>query len=290
MDDARLSESGPPEGTDSEPGAVIELLRETAPLVQCVTNAVVVNFTANALLAVGASPVMADVPGEAGECVGAASALLVNLGTPSGEQREAMLEAAEAADASGTPWVLDPVGVGALGLRTAFAQRLIALRPTVVRGNASEILALTGSGAGGRGVDAADTVDAAIDAAVALSARTGSVVAVSGEVDAVVDGDRVVRVAGGSALLTRVTGGGCSLGAVVAAAVAAAGSGRAGSVTAHALYAVASERAAARAEGPGSFAVAFLDALAAATPDDLSAHAPRIAAAPPGDEARGGGA
>lgn len=267
MSDAHLSVS---EG----PGAVLSRLRETAPLVQCITNAVVVNFTANALLAVGAAPVMADIPEEAGECAAFASALLINLGTPTAEQRAAMTAAVAAARAAGTPWVLDPVGVGALGLRTQFARDLLAQRPTVIRGNASEILALADAGSGGRGVDAADEVDAALDAARALAERTGAVVAISGLVDAVTDGARTVRIAGGSPLLTRVTGGGCSLGAVVAACVAAADGPDAaftGTIAAHAVYAAAAEDAAARAQGPGSFAVAFLDALAAVAPAQVSA-------------------
>lgn len=267
MSDAHLSVS-------DGPGAVLSRLRETAPLVQCITNSVVVNVTANALLAVGAAPVMADIPEEAGECAAFASALLVNLGTPTAEQRAAMTAAVAAARASGTPWVLDPVGVGALGLRTGVARDLLAHRPTVIRGNASEVLALAGAGSGGRGVDAADEVDAALDAARALAERTGAVVAVSGAVDAVTDGARTERIAGGSALLTRMTGGGCSLGAVVAACVAAADgpdAAFAGTIAAHAVYAAASERAAAVAAGPGSFAVAFLDALAGVDAVDVSA-------------------
>lgn len=257
-------------------GELLARLRTAVPLVQCITNSVVVNFTANVLLASGASPVMADVPGEAGECARFSSALLINLGTPTAEQREAMSEAVEAAREAGTPWVLDPVGVGALSLRTAFARDLLAHRPAVIRGNASEVLALAGEGAGGRGVDAADDVDHARDVAVRLAAETGAVVAVSGPVDLITDGERIVRVAGGSDLLTRVTGGGCSLGATVAAFVAAGAAeglpALHGAVAAHALYAVASERAAAEWGGPGGFAVAFLDALAAVEPAELGAH------------------
>jgi len=264
-------------GSDPEPidaGPVLARLRETAPLVQCLTNAVVVNFTANALLAAGAAPVMVDIPVEAGECARFASAVLVNLGTPKAEQRAAMLEAVTAAGEAGTPWVLDPVGVGALSVRTAFARELLAHRPAAIRGNASEILALAGAGAGGRGVDAADEVDAAGAAAAALARETGAVVAVSGAVDLLTDGERVVRAPGGSALLTRVTGGGCALGATTAALVAAAHDlglpTLDGVVAAHLLHAEASERAAAADPGPGTFAVGFLDALAATTPGDLS--------------------
>ena len=192
-------------------------LRSRTPLVQCLTNSVVVNFTANALLAVGAAAAMVDIPEEAGAFAGVAGGLLVNLGTPTAEQRTAMLEAVEAATAAGTPWVLDPVAAGTLPVRTPLAHRLRDLRPTIVRGNASEIIAVAGSGSGGRGVDATDDVDGALDAARALATTTGGVVAVSGPVDAVTDGRQVVRIANGHPLLTRVTGGGCALGAVMAA-------------------------------------------------------------------------
>ncbi|WP_109212185.1 MULTISPECIES: hydroxyethylthiazole kinase [Microbacterium] len=251
------------------PAAALTALRESAPLVQCITNAVVTNFTANALLAVGAAPAMCDIPGEADLFAGIADGVLVNLGTPTAEQREAAREAVR----STTRWVLDPVAVGVLPVRTALAAELLEHRPAIIRGNASEILALAGAGAGGRGVDATDGPDAAAGAARSLALRTGGVVAVSGPVDLVTDGERVIRLAGGDALLTRITGGGCSLGAVMAAFLGVCAPLQA-AVAASVLYAVASERAAVRADGPGSFAVAFLDALDA------------VAAAPAGLDAR----
>ncbi|RIJ43535.1 hydroxyethylthiazole kinase, partial [Clavibacter michiganensis subsp. insidiosus] len=140
---------------------LLRLLRERQPLVQCITNAVVTGFTANVLLALGAAPAMTDVPTEAGPFARIASGLLVNLGTPHAEQREATVEAAHAAREAGTPWVLDPVAVGALPVRTRLAHELVALSPTIVRGNASEVIALATGGAGGRGVDAPDEVEAA---------------------------------------------------------------------------------------------------------------------------------
>jgi len=250
--------------TSSSPSTALADLRVAPPLVQCITNAVVTNFTANALLALGASPAMCDIPGEAGLFAGIAGGVLVNLGTPTAEQRDAAREAV----AAGTPWVLDPVAVGALPVRTALARELLEARPAIVRGNASEILALAGAGAGGRGVDSTDSPEAALDAARALAVRTGGTVAVSGPVDLIVDADRVARVSGGSVLLTRVTGGGCALGAAMAALLAVTDAFTA-ATTASAIWAVASERAEAASGGPGSFAVAFLDALAAITPADL---------------------
>lgn len=252
---------------------LLEGLRAAPPLTHCITNTVVTGFTANVLLALGAAPAMVDIVGEAELFAGAASGLLINLGTPSPEQRAAAREAAAGATAAGTPWVLDPVAVGALPVRTALAHDLAAMRPTAIRGNASEILALAGQTAGGRGVDAIDTPDAALDAARTLARDQGSVVAVSGEADLITDGDRVLRITNGDLLLTRVTGGGCALGAVMAAFLGAATPPRTDALTAVAaatlVYTIAAERAAVTAAGPGSFAVGLLDALAALRSADL---------------------
>lgn len=248
-------------------------VQSDVPLVQCLTNAVVTGFTANVLLAVGAAPAMVDIPDEAGAFAGVASGVLVNLGTPRAEQRAAMPEAARAATEAGTPWVLDPVAVGALPVRTKLAHELLALRPTVIRGNASEIIALAGAGGGGRGVDASDGVDDAEEAATELARTAGSVVAVSGPVDYVTDGHRAARIANGDALLTRVTGGGCALGAVMAAFASVDEDRFATTVAAATAYTVAAESAARTAPGPGSFAVGFLDALAALTPQDVAERA-----------------
>lgn len=259
--------------------ALLSRVRDTGPLTQCITNAVVTGFTANVLLATGAAAAMVDIDGEAGPFARVASGLLVNLGTPTPEQRVAAVQAATDATAAATPWVLDPVAIGALPVRTALAHQLVALRPTAVRGNASEILALAGVSAGGRGVDATDSPDDARDAAAQIARAGGSVVAVSGPVDLITDGREVVRVANGHALLTKVTGGGCALGAVMAAFLGAARgtehSPLDAVVSATVVYTVAAERAAARSDGPGTFAVAFIDALHALEPSQV-AEAARV--------------
>jgi hydroxyethylthiazole kinase len=239
-----------------------------APLVHCLTNTVVQTLTANALLAVGAAPAMVDEPAEAEGFAAVASAVLVNVGTVNQRTAEAMRLAAASATRAGTPWVLDPVAVGALAYRTGLAAELLAARPAVVRGNASEVMALAGAGSGGRGVDSTAKVDDALDAAVALARRTGGVVAVSGEVDVVTDGSRTVRVGGGSVLLTRTTGAGCALGALVAAYVAVTDDPLTGAVAAHVHVALAAEAAASAGPGPGTFAPLWLDALDGVT--DLS--------------------
>ncbi|EOW6836058.1 hydroxyethylthiazole kinase [Klebsiella pneumoniae] len=231
------------------------LLRAHSPLVHCMTNDVVQTFTANVLLAVGASPAMVIDPREAAQFAAIADALLINVGTLT-EDRAAVEHARQA----GKPWTLDPVAVGALTVRTAFCHELLALQPATIRGNASEILALAGMSAGGRGVDTTDTAAAALPAAQALARRLATVVAVTGEVDYVTDGERVLSVAGGNPLMTRVVGTGCALSAVVAASAALPGNRLENVAAACGLMKQAGEIAA-RQGGPGSFIPAFLDAL-----------------------------
>jgi len=238
-------------------------LRERAPLTHCLTNAVVQNFTANVLLAAGAAPAMVPAVEEAGDFARIADALLVNVGTLTAPQAEAMRVAVAAAREAHTPWVLDPVAVGALMLRTGLALELLGQGPVIVRGNPSEILALAGEAGGGRGVDSTAAAEEAVGAARELAQRTGAVVAVSGVVDHVTDGRTVRTVEGGDVLLTKVTGAGCALGALMAAFCAVSATPLDAAVAASQLVARAAERAAATARGPGSFAVALLDELAA---------------------------
>ena len=171
-----------------DPGLYLLRMRETAPLVQNITNFVAMNVMANVLLAVGASPAMVHAREEAAEFAGHAQALAVNIGTPDPAWADAMAEAASVIKAADRPWVFDPVGVGATRFRRDVSSRLLDLGPSVIRGNASEILALAGLGGAGRGADAADSVEAAEAAARDLALRTGAVVAASGAVDFVTDG------------------------------------------------------------------------------------------------------
>jgi hydroxyethylthiazole kinase len=268
---------------------LLEAVRARAPLVQCITNTVVQNVTANVLLALGASPAMVDVPTEAGPFARVADALLVNTGTPHAEPRVAALEAVHAARDAGTPWVLDPVAVGSLPVRTALARDLLALHPTVLRGNASEVLALLGDSAGGRGVDSTvGTEDARVASVTASDGRLVAAVAVSGAVDLLVaPGIGVVRVANGTDLLTRITGGGCALGAVVAAFTSVApGDAGAAAVAATAVHTIAAELAARDAGGPGTFQPLFLDRLASLTPEDVVREARITVETAPAVEAR----
>ena len=250
--------------------AAIDTMRNTRPLVQCLTNNVVTQVTANVLLAAGATPAMCDTPEESAAFASVASGVLINPGTPSAEQYAGMRQAILGANSVDTPWVLDPVAAGALQHRTAFSREVLAYRPAAIRGNASEIAALAGAGAGGRGVDATDEVEAAIPAARDLAAQTGGVVAISGAQDVIVSTRRVTRLVSGHPMMQLVIGTGCSLGALVAAYLGAHRTAAASRdafdlhdavVAAHAHSGAAGMVAAQRASAPGSFAVAWIDAL-----------------------------
>jgi hydroxyethylthiazole kinase len=255
--------------------ALLGAVRERTPLVHCVTNLVATTLSADALLAVGASPAMVEDREEAAELAAVAGALVVNTGTMTPERADGMRAAANAALDVGTPWLLDPVGVGPLSLRTRVAGELLRLGPAVVRGNASEVLALAGHDGGGRGVDAMDSVDDAAAAADELARRYGTVVAVSGVVDRLTDGATVRHVRGGHALMGRVTATGCALGAVTGAFLAAARNTGDDSLTAavaaHAVVGATGAAAGASAAGPGTFVPAWLDALAATDGRDADA-------------------
>jgi hydroxyethylthiazole kinase len=236
-------------------------LRAKAPLVHNLTSAVVANFTANALLALGASPAMVESEDEVEDFVAMADALVINLGSRNLAQSQMMLLAAAAAGRTATPWVLDPVGVGAIRPRTAFALTLCNAGPAAIRGNASEIMGLMGEDGRGRGVDTGIGSDHAIGAAQRLALRTGAIVAVTGAVDYVTDGAAVVAVAHGHPMMTRVTGMGCAATAIVAACLAVEPDRLRAVAHALALTGIAGEIAAGRADGPGSLAMHYLDAL-----------------------------
>ena len=243
-------------------GECLTTMRRAQPLVHNITNYVAMNVMANVLLAAGASPAMVHACEEVGEFAALASALTINIGTLSPTWVEAMVLAADAAGAAGKPWVLDPVAAGATRYRSRTAAQLVELRPTVIRGNASEILALDGASGAGRGVDATDAVASAEAAALALANSSGAVVAATGAVDFVTDGKRVARIANGHLLMPRVTALGCSLTGVVGAFLASVDDPFDATVAALAYYGAAGEIAGNEARGPGDFAVRFLDALA----------------------------
>lgn len=264
--------------TQTDPGALLAAMRAKAPLVQCITNFVAMNIAANVLLAAGASPAMVHAAEESGAFARLADALTVNPGTPDPAWIEGMAVAAQAAVAAGRPWVLDPVAVGATAFRREACTRLLALKPALVRGNASEIRVLAGLAAAGRGADTGDSVASAEAAARALAARAGCIVAVTGPEDFVTDGERALRLHGGHALMPRVTALGCALTALCGAFLAVGDDPLAATAGALATFKAAGALAGAQATGPGSFVPAFLDALHALEPEAVSATAPVVSA------------
>lgn len=251
------------------PNAAFDALRNQAPLVHCITNYVAMNIAANVTLAAGAFPAMIHAPEEVADFAPIAGALTINIGTLSAPWVDSMKAAAVAANKADEPWVLDPVAHFTTAYRANAALDLLALKPTVVRGNASEIIALAGGAGSGKGVDSGDSVRDAHSSAEALASNHGCVVAVSGAVDFITDGARSASITGGSDLMPKVTALGCSLTALVGAYAAVAPSLEA-TIAAFLHFAEAGERAGEETNGPGSFSVAFLDMLHALQPGDLA--------------------
>ena len=261
-----------PAATPAAVAATLAAIRARAPLIHNITNFVVTNSTANALLAVGASPAMVEGAEEVAAFAARADALVINLGTMSAPRAAAIRLAVAAAQAAGVPWVLDPVAAGAIPTRTRLAQELLAARPAVVRGNGSEIQALAGEDAAGRGVDSTAAAAAGLAAARHLARQAGVVAAVTGATDHVTDGTRTIAIGNGHPMMTRVTGLGCTATALIGACLAVTHDKLAAAAHGLALLGVAGEIAARRARGPGSLQVEILDALYALDEPTLSRH------------------
>lgn len=261
-------------------------LQETAlrvkkenPMAASITNTVTVNLVANAQLAVGGSAAMIYLPDEGEGMAHLAGAMYINMGTLLPVYEETLPRTVRALQAERKPWVLDPVGIGLGALRRKILREFQAYRPGVIRGNASEIIALANlwglaSGRardGVRGVDATDSVDAARAAAIALALETGGAVAVSGPVDLVTDGHQVIRVRGGSRFLPLITGAGCSLGGAIAV-YAAVGKPFIAALAGTMAFDLAAARAEEGGMGPASFQVRFLDELYRISPEELAEY------------------
>ena len=261
-------------------------LQETAmrvkkenPMAGSITNTVTVNLVANAQLAVGGSAAMIYLPDEGEGMAHLAGAMYINMGTLLPVYEETLPRTVRALQTERKPWVLDPVGIGLGALRRKILREFQAYRPGVIRGNASEIIALANlwglaSGRardGVRGVDATDSVDAARAAAIALALETGGAVAVSGPIDLVTDGHQVIRVRGGSRFLPLITGAGCSLGGAIAV-YAAVGKPFIAALAGTIAFDLAAARAEEGGMGPASFQVRFLDELYRISPEELAEY------------------
>ena len=254
----------------------VEAAREKNPLVPSITNTVTQDFVANAQLAVGGAAAMLYLPDECESIINVAQAFYINTGTAMPFYEETLPRAARACHENQKPWVLDPVGIGMAQLRTKILLQLKEFKPSIVRGNASEIISLANlwglintTGGQVRGVETTEKVSAAKVAAVSIAKFTGGAVAVSGEEDLVTDGKSITWCAGGSEFFTKITGSGCALGGVMAV-YAAVASPFIAAMAATTMFNFAGSKAAAQFNTPASFKVNFLDNLYKLVPDDIS--------------------
>ncbi|WP_417697206.1 hydroxyethylthiazole kinase [Psychromonas sp.] len=234
-------------------------LREQKPLVVNITNYVVMNNTANALLAIGASPIMAHSRQELAEMMSFSGALVINIGTLDSQWIPRMLYAVEQANANNKPVVLDPVGCGASSIRTETSRQIAALaKQLIIRGNASEIIALAGEQATSKGVDALDSSESAVNAARYLVETYQCNVVISGEVDYIINSNSEIQLHNGHAMMPYITGMGCSLSALTSAFAAI---GEQTGLAAAAILGIAGELAEKKSAGPGSLQMNLLDVL-----------------------------
>lgn len=246
-------------------------LKQHKPLVHNITNFVVMNNTANALLALGASPVMAHAKEELDDILSIASSLVINMGTLDKRWLKAMLKASKIAQQLNKPWVFDPVGAGASGYRTASALALVEQNPpTVIRANASEVMALAKHNVLTKGVDSTEQSNVAMAAARSLVAQYQSTLVISGATDIILSSKGCSQIHNGSQVMTQVTGMGCTASALTGACIAVTDDSHLAAVTAMAIMGVCGEIAQQHSTGPGSFQVAFLDALYRLTAEQLS--------------------
>ncbi|WP_102693610.1 hydroxyethylthiazole kinase [Rummeliibacillus pycnus] len=202
----------------------ISKIRMTSPLVHCITNYVVANFTANGLLAIGASPVMADEVSEVEEMVSNASALLLNIGTINSRTKQAMILAGRKANERQIPVVLDPVGVGATAFRKQTVQELLeAVKFALIRCNVGELATIAGVKWQAKGVDSGEGEIDVVQVAQQVARQYHCLVIVTGPADILTNGEQTYSIAGGHELMTQVTGTGCLLSAICTAALAVVG-------------------------------------------------------------------
>lgn len=254
----------------SKVARILGEIRTQSPLVHNITNYVVMNSTANALLAVGASPIMAHAIEEMEDMVAISSVLVINIGTLSKNWIDAMVVAGKLAKAKGIPVVFDPVGAGASKFRTDTCMRIIReCSPDIIRGNASEIMALVDSSVQTKGVDSNNSSNDAIENATLLSKALNNTVVISGQTDYIISGDNLYEIHNGNEMMSHVTGMGCTATAIVGAFAAVEKDYFLASIAAMAVMGVAGELTANVAVGPGSFQMNFLDRLYSISKEDI---------------------
>ena len=248
-------------------------IRDKGPLVWNFSNFVSMDIAANALLSIGASPAMAHAKEEAKDfsqiCTAINGALTINIGTFDPYWQECALEAAKQANENNLPWVLDPVGAGASGFRNTNVEQLIKFKPTILRGNGSEIMAVAGLSGGGKGVDSTSTSNDALDAAISIAKKNKIIVAVTGAIDYVTDGNVTYAIEGGHEMMTKVTATGCALTCLIGAAIAVGENKVLSTASIIGIYGLAGEMACKISQGPGSLRMKLLDQLYNISTDEI---------------------
>lgn len=247
--------------------AILRTIRNKNPLIHNITNQVVTQFTANMLLCLGASPAMVNAEEEVGEFVQKANALVINIGTLSSSQAQAMILASHTAHQTNIPWVLDPVGINASTFRAQMALKLLQNSPTAIRGNASEIINLYQFNhtqrpkVTGHGVDSIDRSENALQAAKKLALLHKTIVSISGQIDYITDGKDIIAVKNGQPLLTKITGSGCAATAITAACLAVEQNSLYACAAAMAFIGIACDIAMRYTKAPGTLQISLLDEL-----------------------------
>jgi hydroxyethylthiazole kinase len=256
----------------SELSSILQRVRVENPLVHNITNVVVTNFTANGLLSLGASPVMAYAQEEVADMVSIARALVLNIGTLNKEVVGSMILAAKKANELGIPVIFDPVGAGATRFRTEMGQRILdEVNISVLRGNAAEIANVLGEKREIKGVDAGEQQGNSLDLALLAAKKLNTIVVITGKDDVLTDGETTYLVSNGHPLLTKVTGTGCLLTSVIGAFAGVERNLLLAGLSALTFYGIAAEKAVEKLGdlGPGSFQIEFLNQLAHVTSEDI---------------------
>jgi hydroxyethylthiazole kinase len=249
---------------------LLSTVRKRRPLVHHITNTVTMNDCANVTLCIGAAPVMAEALEEVDEMVAIADALVLNIGTLSGQQIASMLKAGQRANECNIPIILDPVGAGATRMRTESALMLLdRLEIAVLKGNAGEIGALAGTGGKVRGVDSEGAGGDSLTIARSYAKDADTIVVISGATDIVTDGNRVLLIENGHEMMGRLSGTGCMAASLAGAFAAVSRDYVISSAAALSAFGLAGENAAVRAGGPYSFRTELFDGLSSLHPEDL---------------------
>jgi hydroxyethylthiazole kinase len=251
---------------------ILKRVREENPLVHNITNVVVTNFTANGLLALGASPVMAYAPEEVADMVGISRSLVLNIGTLNKEVVGSMILAGKTANEHGIPVIFDPVGAGATPFRTEMAQKIIEeVKISILRGNPAEIANVLGEKWEIKGVDAGEHQGSSVELAISAAQKLNTIVVITGKDDVLTDGETTYLVSNGHSLLTKVTGTGCLLSSVIGAFAGVEKNLLLAALSAVTFYGIAAEKAIdmVGALKPGSFHIEFLNQLALVAPEDI---------------------